>query len=76
MYKNLLNRFYDTAIDVNRHGHSIPIYGPGDAGDAMGELKKRLEPEGLNERFLVMEPIDRMNDHQIALKVREFLRRK
>jgi hypothetical protein len=72
-YENRLNSYYDTVIAVIRDGDSIQIFGP---GEAKGELEKRLEQEGLKDRILAVEPVDKMTDRQIASKVRERLRNK
>ena len=72
-YENRLNSYYDTVIAVIRDGDSIQIFGP---GEAKGELEKRLEQEGLKDRVLAIETVDKMTDRQIASKVRERLRKK
>lgn len=46
----------------------ILIFGPGEAKE---ELDKRLESEGLKERVLAVETVDKMSDRQIAAKVRK-----
>jgi hypothetical protein len=72
-YENHLNSYYDTVIAVIRDGDTIQIYGP---GEAKGELEKRLDQEGLKDRILAMETVDKMTDRQVASKVRERLRKK
>jgi hypothetical protein len=62
-----LNDYYDQVIAAVRDGHSIQIFGP---GEAKGELEKRLENEGLKGRVLAIEAADKMTDRQIAAKVR------
>jgi hypothetical protein len=42
-------------------------------GEAKGELEKRLDHEGLKERVLAIETVDKMTDRQIAAKAREHL---
>ncbi|MCX6555193.1 MAG: hypothetical protein NTZ12_09310 [Candidatus Aminicenantes bacterium] len=44
------------------------IFGP---GEAKGELKKRLERDGLGGRIAAVETVDKMTDRQIAAKVRK-----
>ena len=66
-FGNHLNSYYDQVIAVLRDAHSIQIFGPGEAKD---KLKKRLESEGLKERIVGIETVDKMTDHQIAAKVR------
>ena len=67
-FGNHLNNYYDEVIGFIRGADSIQIFGP---GEAKGELKKRLEHEGLKERVLAIETVDKMTEHQIAAKVRE-----
>jgi hypothetical protein len=67
-FGNHLNAYYDQVIAEIRGAESIHIFGP---GEAKGELEKRLEHEGLKERVLAIETVDKMTDRQIAAKVRE-----
>ena len=67
-FGNHLNSYYDEVIAVVRSADSIQIFGP---GEAKGELKKRLEHEGLKAHILAIETVDKMTDRQIAAKVRE-----
>jgi len=71
-FGNQLNTFYDAVIAVIRDGDSIQIFGP---GEAKGELKKRLESQGLGGRIVGVETVDKMTDRQIAARVRERLRK-
>ena len=66
-FENHLNAYYDRVIAAIRDGDSIQIFGP---GEAKGELKKRLESEGLKGHVLAIEAADKMTDRQIAAKVR------
>jgi len=66
-FGNHLNSFYDAVVAVIRGADTIQIFGP---GEAKGELAKRLEHEGVKERILVIETVDKMTDRQIAAKVR------
>ncbi len=66
-FENQLNRYYDEVIAAVRGADAIQIFGP---GEAKGELKKRIEREGLKAPTLVVETTDKMTDHQIAAKVR------
>jgi hypothetical protein len=66
-FANYLNDYYDQVIAAIRDGDSIQIFGP---GEAKGELKKRLESEGLKGHILAIEAADKMTDRQIAAKVR------
>jgi hypothetical protein len=64
-----LNIYYDAVIASIRDAESILIFGP---GEAKGELKKRLEKEKLGGRITGIETTDKMTDHQIAAKIREY----
>jgi stalled ribosome rescue protein Dom34 len=66
-FQNHLNQYYDEVINAVRSADAIQIFGP---GEAKGELKKRIEREGLKSHTLVVETADKMTDHQIAAKVR------
>jgi hypothetical protein len=70
-FGNHLNSYYDRVIAVLAGADSIQIFGP---GEAKGELRKRLEHEGLEGHVLAVETVDKMTDRQIAAKVREHLR--
>ena len=63
-----LDSYYDRVVTVLRGADSIQIFGP---GEAKGELKKRLEHEGLKGHVLAVETMDKMTDRQISAKVRE-----
>jgi hypothetical protein len=67
-FGNHLNRYYDAVVAVLRDADTIQIYGP---GEAKGELKKRIEHEGLKGPILVIETVDKMTDRQISAKVRD-----
>jgi len=64
-----LNIYYDAVIACIRDSESILIFGP---GEAKGELKKRLERDKLDGRIVGIETVDKMTDHQIAIKVRQY----
>jgi hypothetical protein len=64
-----LNVFYNEVISCIRGAESVLIFGP---GEAKGELKKHLEHEGLGERIVGIETVDKMTDPQIAAKVRQY----
>ena len=66
-FGNHLNNFYDQVVAVLRGADTIQIFGP---GEAKGELEKRLEHDGVKERILVVETVDKMTDRQIAARVR------
>jgi len=67
-FGNQLNSYYDAVIAYIRSADSIQIFGP---GEAKGELVKRLEHDGVKERILTVETMDKMTDRQIAAKVRD-----
>lgn len=64
-----LNTYYKEVISCIRDAESILIFGP---GEAKGELKKHLDHEGLGERIVGLETVDKMTDPQIAAKVRQY----
>ena len=68
MFGNELNKYYDEVIAAVRSADVIQIFGP---GEAKGELKKRIERDGLKAHILVVETTDKMTDRQIAAKVRD-----
>ena len=67
-----LQGYYDEVIAAIRDAESILIFGP---GEAKGELRKRLERDKLGGRIVAVETVDKMTDHQIAAKVREYFHR-
>jgi hypothetical protein len=64
-----LNPYYDAIIASIGDAESILIFGP---GEAKGELKKRLEKSKLGGRIAGVETVDKMTNHQIAAKVRQY----
>jgi len=68
-FGNHLNSYYDEVLAVVRDASSIQIFGP---GEAKGELEKRLEHAGLKAKILTIKTVDKMTDHQIVAKVREY----
>ena len=64
-----LNRYYTEVIAALSDVGSILIFGPGEAKD---ELNKRLDLAGRGGRITAIETADKMTDHQIAAKVREY----
>lgn len=65
--KHLGNYLADIIAHI-RDAEWIQIFGP---GEAKGELAKRLEDEGLKDRIVEVETVDKMTDNQIAAKVRK-----
>jgi len=64
-----LNIYYDAVIAGIRDAELVLIFGP---GEAKGELKRRLERNGLGGRIVGVETVDKMTDRQIAAKVRRY----
>ena len=64
-----LDRYYDKVISRISDADSILLFGP---GEAKGELEKRLASKGLSGRVVGVETVDKMTDHQIAAKVRQY----
>ena len=64
-----LNIYYDAVVGSIRNAESILILGP---GEAKGELKERLEKHGLGGRIAAIETTDKMTDHQISARVRQY----
>ena len=67
-FNEQLHKFYDEVIANIRDADSIQIFGP---GEAKGELKKRMEHEGIKASNIAIETTDKMTDRQISAKVRE-----
>jgi hypothetical protein len=66
-----LNIYYDAVIAGLRKAEAILILGP---SEAKGEIKKRLEKEGLGERIVAVETTGFLTDRQIYAKIREYFR--
>jgi stalled ribosome rescue protein Dom34 len=67
-----LARYYDEVIAHVRDMESILLFGP---GEAKREFEKRLASEGLGERIVGIETTDKMTDHQIAARVRQYFQK-
>jgi hypothetical protein len=67
-FEGELAKYYDEVIARIRDAEEILIFGP---GEAKGELKARLEHDGLASRIVGVETVDKMTDPQIVAKVRE-----
>ena len=66
-FEGELNQYYDEVIAHIRDADAILILGP---GEAKGELKTRLERDGLGNRIVAIETADKMTDRQVAAIVR------
>jgi hypothetical protein len=62
-------KYFDDIVAHIRDAGFIQIFGP---GEAKGGLVKRLENDGLKERVIEIETMDKMTDNQIVAKAREF----
>jgi stalled ribosome rescue protein Dom34 len=68
-FANHLKEYYAKVIAFLHDADSILILGP---GEAKGEFEKRLRAESFGARIVGTETVDKMSDHQIAAKVREY----
>jgi hypothetical protein len=68
-FGNHLSGYYEGIISMIRDADSIWIIGP---GEAKVELENRLKHEELGDRIVGIETVDKMTDHQIAAKVRDY----
>jgi len=66
-----LNVFYEAVIARVKKAEAILILGP---GEAKGELRKRLEKDGLGERVVALETTGYLTDAQISARVREYFK--
>jgi hypothetical protein len=71
-FEGQLDKYYDQVIECVRDAEAILILGP---GEAKGELKRRLERDGLGARIVGVETVDKMTDREIAARVREHFAR-
>jgi hypothetical protein len=67
-FANHLGKYYAAVTSWIREAESILLLGP---GEAKIELKHHLDREGLGERIVGVETVDKMTDRQIAAKVRQ-----
>ena len=63
-----LDKYYDGIISLIREADSIWIIGP---GEAKVEIENRLKQDGLGDRIVGIEAVDKMTDRQITAKVRD-----
>ena len=64
-----LDRYYDQVVAAVRDAEAILVFGP---GEAKGEFKKRMDHAKLGNRIVAVETTDKMSDHQISAKVRDY----
>ena len=64
-----LDGYYDAVIEAVRDVDAMVIFGP---GEAKGEFKKRLDKRKPGTRIAGVEAADKMTEHQITAKVRDY----
>jgi hypothetical protein len=64
-----LGSYYEGVISFIRGADSIWIFGP---GEAKVELENRLKRDDLGGHIVGIETVDKMTDHQITAKVRDY----
>lgn len=72
-FDNHLGLYYGEVISLIREADSILIFGP---GEAKVEFESLLKHEGLRERIVGVETVDKMTDPQITAKVRDYFLKK
>ena len=69
-HKGHLHHYYQNIIHQISDGKKIFIFGP---GEAKTELEKEIKKvHDLAAKIIAVEPADKMSDHQIVAKVRNF----
>jgi hypothetical protein len=72
-HEHQLHEFYGKVIDSIRTADHILVLGP---GEAKFEFEKALQKhKGLCERLLKVETADKLTEHQMAARVRDFYTR-
>jgi len=71
-FANHLERYYAAVTAVIREAESILLLGP---GEAKLEFKHHLEREGLGERIVGVDTVDKMTDRQISAKIGQYFER-
>lgn len=64
-----LDGYYDAVIAAVGDVDAMLIFGP---GEAKGEFRKRLDKHKLGARIVGVETADKMTEHQITAKVRDY----
>ena len=64
-----LHKYYKEVAELLRDADAIFVFGP---GEAKGEFKKTIKSDAMRKRIVAVETADKMTDHQIAAKVREY----
>lgn len=68
-FNSHIGKYYDQVIKAIGNAEAILIIGP---GEAKGEFKKRVEHARQGARIVGIKVADKMNNMQIAAKVRDF----
>lgn len=68
-HENHLGRYYDEVISRIRGAESILVLGP---GEAKGEFQQHIKGKELRDRIVHLETTDKMTEHQIAAKARQY----
>ena len=71
-FANHLECYYARVTVLIREAEAILLLGP---GEAKLELKHHLEREGLGERIVRVDTVDKMTDRQIAAKIGQYFER-
>ena len=64
-----LNGYYDSVIHALGSTDTLMIFGP---GEAKTELRTRLLKNHSAVQIVMVEPADKMTEHQISAKIREY----
>jgi stalled ribosome rescue protein Dom34 len=68
-FSNHLKEYYAKVITYIHNADAILILGP---GEAKGEFEKRLRAESFGSKVAGVESEDKMSEHQIAAKIRDY----
>jgi hypothetical protein len=67
-FEGQLARYYDEVIALVRDAETLLIFGP---GEAKGQLRHRLEQQGLSGQIVEVSTVDKMTVPQIEARVRD-----
>jgi len=71
-FANHLERYYAAVTARIRTAESILLLGP---GEAKLEFKHHLEREGLGDRIVGVDTVDKMTDRQISARIGQYFER-
>jgi len=71
-FANHLRKYYDAVTSSIGDAEAILILGP---GEAKIELANRLRSQGHGEHIVGVETVDKMTDHQVAARARQWFRK-